>query len=570
MFVYIQDDHVKYSECGCKFKIIDRGPPIRIDFDARTENLNLDCPLTWNLIGEGNTKGCFQLESRFGQQYAKKLKPENIEHLAALAAILRPGCINSFLDGKSIAEHYIDRKNGIEPITPYHQALEPILRDTYQLLIFQEGSMKIAHDIAGLNMQDCDSLRKSIGKKIPALMAEMKTKFLEGCNKTGIVTNEEAEEIFGWIEASQRYAFNHSHSVSYAYTSYQHAYCKAHFPVSFFTSNLYYAKDKQKTYDEIKLLVNNARIMGVDIWPPDFRKSGKHFLRIPKEVKQEENTYDPYSDKIYFGLTDIKGIGDRKIDKMQSALYIAEETLGKKRDEWTWTEFLVHLSPSIDSVVAEGLIEAGALSYLKVPRNKMLFEYSAYQELTAKEQAWFKQQIKKDLTLREILEFGLSYHEEKKEVKGPCHNKNRVAKVKELLDRVIKPPYSLEDQPTWIARVEEARLGVSLTATVLDSCKNADQANCTIPDFIKRQEPNSGIFIACQIESVKTHIASNGEEMAFVSIDDGEATLDCVIFSDTWKSLCSQNLCVEGNTVLVTGERSRQDSLIIKKIWQLT
>ena len=195
--------------CGCKFEVTDDTVvPVRVKFEPKIDAIPLTCPRTWDLIGEGNTRGVFQLESHLGQSWAKRLKPENIEQLSALTAIIRPGCAQAKIDGKSITQHYVDRKNGKEPVDCFHPSLESTLSPTYGLLIYQEQAMHIAQKIAGFDLQQADVLRKAIGKKKPELMAQMKTEFLEGSKKQNVVNKEEAEEIFGWIEKSQRYSFN--------------------------------------------------------------------------------------------------------------------------------------------------------------------------------------------------------------------------------------------------------------------------------------------------------------------------------------------------------------------------
>ena len=131
------------------------------------ENIDLECQKTWDLIGSGNTKGVFQLESRLGQSMAKKLKPENIEQLSALISIMRPGCLEAIRDGKSVSNHFIDKKNGLESVDYFNKALEPILNKTYGEMIYQEQAMEIAKVIAGFDLQEADLLRKAIGKKKP-------------------------------------------------------------------------------------------------------------------------------------------------------------------------------------------------------------------------------------------------------------------------------------------------------------------------------------------------------------------------------------------------------------------
>jgi len=226
--------------CGCSFGYKEQDNKKQIFFEPNIDNINLECSKTWDLISEGNTKGIFQLESRLGRSIAKKLKPENIEQLSALISILRPGTLEAIRDGKSVTNHYIDKKNGAESVDYYHPSLKPILNSTYGEMIYQEQAMEIAKIIAGFNLQEADMLRKAIGKKKPEEMAKIKNKFLKGCASLNIVQQNEAEEIFGWIEKSQRYSFNKSHSISYAMNAYLSAYTKAHFPRIFFALGKYF------------------------------------------------------------------------------------------------------------------------------------------------------------------------------------------------------------------------------------------------------------------------------------------------------------------------------------------
>ena len=125
----------EYS-CGCSFDVLD-SDMLTLDFDPINHKINMDCQKTWDLISEGNTKGCFQLESRLGKSMAKKLKPENIEQLSALISILRPGCLEAIRDGKSVSNHYIDKKNGEESVDYYHPSLKDSLQTTFGEMIYQ-------------------------------------------------------------------------------------------------------------------------------------------------------------------------------------------------------------------------------------------------------------------------------------------------------------------------------------------------------------------------------------------------------------------------------------------------
>ena len=220
--------------------------------------LKFDDEVTWELICVGRTKGVFQLESNLGRSWAKRVQPKNIEELAALISIIRPGTLKAIQDGKSMTQRFVDRKNGSEEITYLHESLEPILKGTQGVLVYQEQAMKIVQQLAGFNLQEADDLRKAIGKKKADLMAKVKKKFLKGAIVEKIVSEEEAEEIFSWIEASSRYSFNKSHAVSYAICAYWSAYAKAHHPLEFYCSYLKHSGGKPDPQQEVRELVNDA------------------------------------------------------------------------------------------------------------------------------------------------------------------------------------------------------------------------------------------------------------------------------------------------------------------------
>lgn len=192
--------------CGCKFDILNEDPlHLDIDFD----NINMDCPRTWDTLALGKTKGVFQLEEWLGRNWCRKIKPNNLEHLGALGALLRPGCTKAKDEkGISTTEHYSLRKNGQEKVISFHPAIEHILAPTYGVMVYQEQAMQIAQTVAGFNLIQADTLRKAIGKKKADVMSEVKTMFIEGCKKVGILTEKEAEDLFGLIRESQKYSFN--------------------------------------------------------------------------------------------------------------------------------------------------------------------------------------------------------------------------------------------------------------------------------------------------------------------------------------------------------------------------
>lgn len=532
----------QYS-CGCSFDIIryqnaeTKTDPL-INFDPKIENINLECSNTWDLISDGNTKGCFQLESRLGRSIAKKLKPSNIEELSALISILRPGCLEAIRDGKSVTNHYIDKKNGEESIDYYHPALEPILKSTYGEMIYQEQAMEIAKTIAGFDLQEADMLRKAIGKKKPEEMAKIKSKFIDGCIQQNIVSEKEANEIFGWIEKSQRYSFNKSHAVSYAINAYLSAYSKTHFPKVFFASYLRFAKDKIDPKQEIKSLVQNASEMNIDVMPPDIRLLNKHFILHDR--------------RIHFGLTDIKGFGGSVFDKLKTLSNVVDI------NNLSWIQMLFKVLMNINSAAAKSLIKSGALSHIVKSRSAMLFEFDIASDLTQKEISMVESVNPKDLSA------ALNYLLGATKV-----NKKRKQAIANLYNMLQNPPYDLNDSPEWISDVEEEILGCSITCSKVDMY-DISMTNINCREF-KTSNITNNLIVCGEIENIsvtKTKTGKNpGLEMAFVTIADGFGSIDSIIFfPEQYRQY--RNLLFDNNVVVICGNRSKnKDSLIVEKAY---
>lgn len=527
--------------CGCSFPVEEKDDAKHILFDPTIENINLDCSRTWNLISDGNTKGVFQLESRLGRSIAKKLKPENIEQLSALIAILRPGCLEALRDGKSVSNHYIDKKNGLESVDYFHPALEPILSTTYGEMIYQEQAMEIAKIIAGFNLQEADMLRKAIGKKKPEEMAKVKEKFLAGTKKLGIVTVEEAEQIFGWIEKSQRYSFNKSHSVSYAINAYLSAYTKAHFPKIFFASYLRFAKDKIDPQAEIKELAQNASEMDITVCVPDLRNLNQNFI-----LK---------NNKIFFGLTDIKGVGESVFNKM---LLLRDSGVDFSNENWLY--IVINILLNINSTAAKALIQSGAICYTKKSRNSMLFEYELLSELTKKE----LEHIKNNLNSYSCIEQAF-----KELILNGKSNKNRKAIINTLLSTAINPPRSLVDSAEWLSDSEYSALGCSITCSKVDMY-DISMTNATCKDF-KNGIIRENIVLCGEIDYVSVTKTKSGKapglEMAFVTLVDSTGSIDSVVFfPEQYREY--RNILFQGNVVIVKGSRSRSgDAFVIEKCY---
>jgi len=521
--------------CGCKFNCSKSDDHTVIEYDP--SSIDFECNKTWCLISDGNTKGVFQLESRLGQSMAKKLKPENIEQLSALISIMRPGCLEAIRDGKSVSNHFIDKKNGLESIDYFHETLEPILKNTYGEMVYQEQAMEIAKDIAGFNLQEADMLRKAIGKKKPEEMAKIKLKFLEGCKTKAFVSIDQAEQIFSWIEKSQRYSFNKSHAISYAINAYISAHAKAHFPLIFFLSYLRLAKDKIDPQEEMLELINNAREMDIDIFGPDLRLKNKEFIINNK--------------KIYFGLTNIKGLGDSVYLKLYDLIQNID------LNTFNWPQILFSILLNINSSSAKALICSGALDYLKVSRNQMLYEFNLITQLSTKETEQclsFCVNNKAVIeTLRQLVSNGKIM-------------KNRQTKVISILNQIAEPSYSMMDQPEWIADNEKELLGASITCAKTDSY-DSSYANTDCKN-IKSFSPEKQFFLIAEIDNIsiiKTKKGKNpGQEMCFMKISDSYGSTDCVIFPDEFINCKDMLTC--GRVLMFNGQKAKKDnSIIVKK-----
>jgi len=527
---------VLHFDCGCKFGYDGKS----VAFSPRIEVLNLDCKKTWDLISSGNTKGCFQLESRLGQMMSKKLKPENIEQLSALIAIIRPGCLEAFRDGKSVTNHYIDRKNALESIDYFHPVLEPVLKTTYGEMIYQEQSMQIAKDIAGFDLKEADMLRKAIGKKKPEEMAKIKTRFIDGAKKVGIVSISQAEEIFSWIEKSQRYSFNKSHSVSYAINGYLSAYAKAHFPKVFFASYLRFAKDKIDPKQEIKELIKNANEMDVIVKIPDLRLMNEFF-----EINDNN---------IVFGLTDIKGVGKSVFDKLKSIC------LNVDWASITWSSLLINIFTQINSTAVKALISSGAIDFFKKNRTEMLFDFENISQLTKKEIEKCSALLVKNNNIDIISMLRLLTSE-------PKINSKRKIAINTIIDSLINPPFSLIDKIEWLSDSEDNLLGSSITCSKLDTY-DISMTNTNCKEF-KNTILNKNIILAAEIVNINVIKTKKGKtpglDMAFLSVEDQYGMLDSVVaFPEQYQKYKHQ--LFNSNILVFIGNKNKSgDSLIVEK-----
>ncbi len=261
------------------------------------EEINIDAipltdPATYELLGNGETTGVFQLESDGMKRYIKELRPTVIEDIIAMVALYRPGPMQ-------FIESFIARKHGREKIRYAHPLLESALATTYGIPVYQEQVMQVSKDVAGFTGGEADTLRKAMGKKIAKLMAQMRLKFVDGAVRNG-VEQQIAEAIFHQLEEFAAYGFNKSHAACYAMIAYQTAYLKAHFPECFMAALLNSDSDN---LDRITIEVEECRRMDIEVLPPDINESFAGFSVIKTGIGGVKST-------IRFGLCAIKGLGE--------------------------------------------------------------------------------------------------------------------------------------------------------------------------------------------------------------------------------------------------------------------
>lgn len=254
--------------------------------------LPLDDKKVYRLLSQGHTAGVFQFESSGMQGILKKLKPNCFEDLIAAVALFRPGPL-----GSGMTDDFIDCKHGRKPIKYLHSILEPILKETYGVILYQEQVMRIATDMAGFTLAEADLMRRAIGKKKPEVLAAQREKFITGSVHNGI-NKTVAEEVFTLIDYFSGYGFNKSHSACYAFVAYQTAYLKAYYPLEFMAALL----SNTANQDKIALFLNECRRLGIKVLPPDINKSEREFTL-------DENT-------IRFGLGAVKNLGEAAISQI--------------------------------------------------------------------------------------------------------------------------------------------------------------------------------------------------------------------------------------------------------------
>ncbi|NIR49814.1 DNA polymerase III subunit alpha [candidate division KSB1 bacterium] len=310
---------------------------IEIDID----HVRLDDPETYELFANGETVAIFQFESSGMREYLRKLKPQAFEDLIAMNALYRPGPMEWIDD-------FIQRKHGQKTIEYLHPSLEPILNETYGIIVYQEQVMRIASELAGFSMGKADLLRRAMGKKKPELMAQQRNLFLEGCRKNDI-PEELANKIFDLMDKFAGYGFVKPHSTCYAFVAFQTAYLKRHYPAEFMAATL---TSEMGSSNRVVVLLEECKRMGITVHPPDVNKSFADFV--------VENG------GIRFGLGAVKNVGKNAIQ----AIVQAREEEGPFSNLFEFCERVgVRLT---NKKVLESLIQSGAMDSVEGHRAQKL------------------------------------------------------------------------------------------------------------------------------------------------------------------------------------------------------
>jgi DNA polymerase-3 subunit alpha len=463
----------------------------------------LDDEATLALFGRGDTDGVFQFESGGMKDILRRLKPQRFEDLIVLNALYRPGP----LDAGMITE-YIARAHGRNKVTYPVPEVEPILKETLGVIVYQEQVMLIAHRLAGFTLGQADTLRKAMAKKDSAAMQHQRELFLAGC-KERHVDPKKASELFDNMETFGRYGFNKSHSAAYALVAFQTAFLKAHFPIHFMAAML---SAWAENTDEILKYMNSSREMGIRLLPPD--------------VNRSEESFSIEGEAIRYGLSAIKNVGLSSVE----AILEARRRVGSFSD-------LFHFCREVDRFhvnkrVLENLVQSGAMDCFGAPRWDLFASIEAAMSGAARSQT--------DKARGQAGLFGEEEAAPQTEayVKGePWRDMEKFSREKESLG------FYLSGHPL-MEREEALRRYASHSLSEL--CTLSEPTEVTV----------GGVVSAWHQRKSK----SKGEMYGLLTIEDLEARAEVLLFSDTYQAYHER--IVKDRPLLVAGRATREEQKV--------
>ncbi len=470
-------------------EMVKRNHGVEIDID----NIPLDDELTYNIFRKGQTTGVFQFESAPMREYLKRLKPASIKDLAAMNALYRPGPMR-FIDD------FIKRKFNEQTTEYLHPMMEPILKETYGIIVYQEQVIQIANQIGGMSLAEADNLRNAMGKKDLIAMQSQKEKFLKGAEENKI-EKKIAEKIFDNIFEFANYGFNKSHAIAYSHVAYQTAYLKAHYTAEFLAANL---KNEYGDTKKVTKLLEDCRKLKIKVLSPN--------------VNQPSVFFNVVNGEIVFGLAAIKNVGIPAVKEIISA----KERIN--RDFKSIFDFCLNVDTRIVNKRAlEGLILAGAFDSLHNNRARLFESVETILEFAHKAQ-------NSKINLSESL-FGDTEEVKIIEPKLPAvENWNKDVQLSK--ERTVVGFY-ISDHPLRRYELEyETYSTIHLGET---------------EDF-----EDGTVVTACGVlTSLKTKLDKSNRPMAFLNLDDFTGSCECIVFSKTYEEY--ENYIREDEVIVAIG-----------------
>ncbi|MDD3725794.1 MAG: DNA polymerase III subunit alpha [Candidatus Ratteibacteria bacterium] len=470
------------------------------------EDFPLNDKKTYQLLSRGESSGIFQLESKGMQRLLKDIEPQSFEDIIAILALYRPGPMKS-----GMVSEYIKRKKDPSCIVYDHPLLEPILKSTYGVILYQEQVMEIAHRLAGFTMGQADELRRSMGKKDVEAMEEKREMFVEGAKRNG-VSEAVAKKIFEQIAKFAGYGFNKSHSTGYALLSYQTAFLKANEPLEFMTALL---NSEIGSFDKIAEYIDECERMNIWILPPD--------------ICESDDKFKIFGNDILFGLSAIKNVGEGAIKSI-----IEERKHGIFRSLFDFCE-RVNLR-AVNKKVIESLIKAGAFDYLEIPRSQLF------------------------AIIDEAIESGSKIQKKKSEGEIDIFSidKNSVSPAMER--GLVK---SLPEWPeTRLLSYEKEMLGVYLTGHPLKKYTSLIGvfSNVSISELENVRE-GIPVCIGGLLTEIKRTSTRKGERMAFGEMEDTTGRVKVLFYSRVYNSYST--LIRKGAVLFVKGRLEKRDEITV-------
>jgi DNA polymerase-3 subunit alpha len=466
-------------------------------------NLDFNDPATYRLLASGETTGVFQLESSGMKDLLVRLKPESFDEIIALVALYRPGPLDS-----GMVDDFVVRKHGKKKVEYLVPQLEPILKETYGVIVYQEQVMKIAGELANYSMAEADDLRKAMGKKIPEIMAMHRERFMQGAIDNGIPADK-AGKIFYFMEKFGGYGFNKSHSAAYAMIAYQTAFLKAHFPVEFVASLL---TSEMHSTDGVVKYIAECRSQGIEVLPPDINESDKAFTVI--------------GSKIRFGLAAVKNVGENAIESI-----VAARNDGKFSSQFEFCE-RVDLK-KVNKRVIEGLIKCGAFDSTEAFRSRMM------------------------ASLEDCVDYGQRLQKEKADPQISLFD------LKADQFAINLPNMSEIDE--WdekqLLAFEKESLGFYITGHPLSEYEDIlEKFANTNSSTLKEQNDGDAVRIGGMIRSTKIIKTKKGDLMAFVTLEDLHGSVEIIVFSTLYAKV--YDLLTDDSAILVRGHLQKDENSV--------